>query len=167
MLGVLRLEFVYARLNDAAADSLFDAVRIAGHRDLDDQPAEVGRTLEGWLQNDPPASPWIVPHPAGTGEVKVAHFNLGIDGDIGILVAGSNRADFPTEIEMLVLKVAANQAAMALERMRLLRARTQAEESVRRTKQGLSDFVENASVGMHWVGPDGVILWPIAPNCKC
>ena len=159
VLGMLRLEFVYARLNDAAADSRFEAVRIAGHRNMDDQSGEVGRTLEGWLQNDPPTSPWIVPHPAGTGEVKVAHFNLGIDGEIGILVAGSDRADFPTEIEMLVLKVAANQAAIALERMRLLRARTQAEEAVRRTKQELSDFVENASVGMHWVGPEGEILW--------
>jgi PAS domain S-box-containing protein len=159
VLGMLRLEFVYARLNDAAADSGLEAVRIAGHRNMDGQASEVGRTLEGWLQNYPPTSPWAVPHPAGTGKVKVAHANLGIEGEIGLLVAGSDRADFPTEIEMLVLKVAANQAAIALERMRLLRARTQAEESVRRTKQELSDFVENASVGMHWVGPDGVILW--------
>src|ERR1044072_1184429 len=126
---------------------------------MDGQAVEVGRNLEAWLQKDPPTSTWIMPHPAGTGEVRVAHFNLGIDGEFGLLVAGSDRADFPTEIEMLVLKVAANQAAIALERMRLLRARTQAEESVRRTKQELSDFVENAGVGMHWVGPDGVILW--------
>jgi PAS domain S-box-containing protein len=159
VLGMLRLEFVYARLKDAAADSCLETVRIAGHRSMDNQAGEVGRTLEGWLQDDPPTSPWIVPHPAGTGEVKVAHFNLGLEGEIGLLVAGSDRADFPTEIEMLVLRVAANQAAIALERLRLLRARTQAEESVRRTKQELSDFVENATVGMHWVGPDGVILW--------
>src|ERR1041385_154422 len=159
VLAMLRLEFVYARLNDAAADSGLEAVRIAGHRNLDAQAGEVGRTLESWLKKDPPTSTWIMPHPAGTGEVRVAHFNLGIDGEFGLLVAGSDRADFPTEIEMLVLKVAANQAAIALERMRLLRARMQAEESVRRTKQELSDFVENASVGMHWVGPDGVILW--------
>ena len=159
VLGMLRLEFVYARLNDAAAESRFEAVRIAGHPNMEGQSREVGRTLEDSLQNNPPTTPWIVPHPAGTGEVRVAHFYLGLEGEMGLLVAGSDRADFPTEIEMLVLKVAANQAAIALERMRLLRARTQAEESVRRTKQELSDFVENASVGMHWVGPDGLILW--------
>ena len=159
VLGMSRLEIVYARLNEAPADCQFEAVRIAGHRNLDGEAGAVGRTLEGCLKKYPPTSTWIMPHPAGTGEVRVAHFNLGIDGEFGLLVAGSDRADFPTEIEMLVLKVAANQAAIALERMRLMRARTQAEESVRRTKQELSDFVENASVGMHWVGPDGVILW--------
>src|ERR1041384_2675017 len=45
LLGMLRLEFVYARLNDAAADSGLEAVRIAGHRNMDHQAVEVGRTL--------------------------------------------------------------------------------------------------------------------------
>src|SRR5205085_3010684 len=34
-----------------------------------------------------------------------------------------------------------------------------AEEASRRTEQEFRDFIENASVGMHWVGPDGIILW--------
>ncbi len=33
------------------------------------------------------------------------------------------------------------------------------EEAVRRAEEELRDFVENASVAMHWVGPDGMILW--------
>ncbi|MEA2991039.1 MAG: hypothetical protein QOG83_3750 [Alphaproteobacteria bacterium] len=37
--------------------------------------------------------------------------------------------------------------------------RKRADETVRRREQELRDFVENASVGMHWVGPDGIILW--------
>ena len=36
--------------------------------------------------------------------------------------------------------------------------RTQAEAQLRRSEQELSDFFENASVGLHFVGPDGVIL---------
>jgi PAS domain S-box-containing protein len=32
-------------------------------------------------------------------------------------------------------------------------------KATRRTEQELRDFVENASVAMHWVGPDGIILW--------
>ena len=31
--------------------------------------------------------------------------------------------------------------------------------ATRSTEQRLRDFVENASVAMHWVGPDGIILW--------
>lgn len=34
-----------------------------------------------------------------------------------------------------------------------------AQEDLRRIEQGLRDFVDNAPVGMHWVGPDGTILW--------
>src|SRR5581483_1424362 len=29
----------------------------------------------------------------------------------------------------------------------------------RRLERQLRDFVENATIGLHWVGPDGTILW--------
>ena len=37
--------------------------------------------------------------------------------------------------------------------------RKHGHEALRRAEQDLRDFVENANVGMHWVGPDGIILW--------
>ncbi|MDB6030895.1 MAG: Chemotaxis protein methyltransferase CheR [Verrucomicrobiales bacterium] len=37
--------------------------------------------------------------------------------------------------------------------------RKRAEAELRRSQQLLSDFVENATEGLHWVGPDGTILW--------
>jgi PAS domain S-box-containing protein len=37
--------------------------------------------------------------------------------------------------------------------------RKRAEEEFRRKQAELTDFVENATVGLHWVGPDGIILW--------
>jgi PAS domain S-box-containing protein len=36
--------------------------------------------------------------------------------------------------------------------------RKQAEEALRRTETELTDFFENATIGFHWVGPDGTIL---------
>jgi PAS domain-containing protein len=36
--------------------------------------------------------------------------------------------------------------------------RKRAEESLRRSEQELTDFFENAPVGLHWVGADGTIL---------
>ncbi len=36
--------------------------------------------------------------------------------------------------------------------------RKRAVEDLRRSEQNLSDFFENANVGLHWIGPDGVIL---------
>lgn len=37
--------------------------------------------------------------------------------------------------------------------------RKKAEKVLRRSESNLRDLVENASVGLHWVGPDGMILW--------
>ena len=45
---------------------------------------------------------------------------LGLDGEIGVIVAGSRRADFPEQTERLVLSVAANLAAVGLQEARLL-----------------------------------------------
>lgn len=39
-----------------------------------------------------------------------------------------------------------------------LTERKQAQEALRRSEQELSDFFENATIGLHWTGPDGVIL---------
>ena len=33
------------------------------------------------------------------------------------------------------------------------------EEEGRKRQEALTDFIENATVGLHWVGPDGTILW--------
>jgi PAS domain S-box-containing protein len=33
------------------------------------------------------------------------------------------------------------------------------ERESQRARDGLTDFIENAAVGLHWVSPDGIILW--------
>jgi PAS domain S-box-containing protein len=38
-------------------------------------------------------------------------------------------------------------------------ARKKAEEELQQRTTELTDFFENATVGLHWVGPDGTILW--------
>jgi PAS domain S-box-containing protein len=40
-----------------------------------------------------------------------------------------------------------------------IQERQQAEAEVRHSQQQLTDFVENATIGMHWVAADGCILW--------
>jgi PAS domain S-box-containing protein len=49
------------------------------------------------------------------------------------------------------------QKAAALEAEILRRKET--EEQLRRREDELTTFIENASVGLHWVGPDGIIQW--------
>ena len=42
--------------------------------------------------------------------------------------------------------------------------RKQAEETLRRSQAELTDFIENATVGLHWVDKNGIILW--ANQCE-
>ena len=35
----------------------------------------------------------------------------------------------------------------------------ESEAALRRSEGDLRDFVENAAIALHWVGPDGIILW--------
>jgi PAS domain S-box-containing protein len=37
--------------------------------------------------------------------------------------------------------------------------RKRVEEALRSREEELTDFIENSAVGLHWVGPDGTILW--------
>src|SRR5438034_11699703 len=121
---MLRLDFVYVRLSEAIDGTPIEAVRLAQHRNLTVQPQEVGRALTRWLTGDPPTSPLVVPNPIGEGEVSIAPFRPGLQEEAGVLVAGSWRADFPTAIEKILLRVAANQAATGLEDARPIPWRT-------------------------------------------
>jgi PAS domain S-box-containing protein len=119
LLGMLRLDFAYARLSNSIGVAPMELVRLAHSRNLTAQPQEIGQMLNPWLTGDPPTSPLRVPNPIGEGEVSIALLPLGLQDEVGVLVAGSKRADFPTETERLLLQVAANQAAIGLEEARL------------------------------------------------
>ena len=119
LLGMLRLDFAYARLSNSIGVAPMELVRLAHSRNLTAQPQEIGQMLNPWLTGDPPTSPLRVPSPIGEGEVSIALLPLGLQDEVGVLVTGSQRADFPTETERLLLQVAANQAAIGLEEARL------------------------------------------------
>lgn len=53
----------------------------------------------------------------------------------------------------------ANAGQMTLLVIQDITERKQREDARRRAEEELRDFVENATVGMHWVGPDGIVLW--------
>jgi PAS domain S-box-containing protein len=130
LVGMLRLDFAYARLSDAIDSSPIEVVRLAQRRHLAALPQEVGRALSGWLTGNPPTSPIVVPNPFGAGEVSLALLRLGLQDDIGIVVAGSQRADFPTDTERLLMRVAVNQAAMGLQEARRMREQRRAAEEI-------------------------------------
>jgi PAS domain S-box-containing protein len=136
LLGMLRLEFVYARVSNSIGAAPLEMVRLAHPRNLTAQPQEIGRLLNPWLTRDPPKSPLRVPNPMGEGEVSIAFSRLGLHDDSEVLVAASERADFPTVTERLLLQVAANQAAIGVKEARLMtEQKRMAEELDQRVAQ--------------------------------
>jgi PAS domain S-box-containing protein len=115
---MLRLDFAYARLGDASGGQPIEVIRSADHRFSSAQSQQLGQALDRWLTGDQTTSRNVVPDPAGEGEVSIVSFSLGLQHEGGVLVAGSRRADFPTEVERLLLRVAANQAGIGLQEAR-------------------------------------------------
>jgi len=118
LLAMLRLDFAYARLSDSSDGPPIEVVRLGHGQHPSVQPQQVGQALGRWLTGDQAASRFVVPDPAGEGEVSIASFSLGLQDQVGVLVAGSRRAAFPTNIERLLLRVAANQAGIGLQEAR-------------------------------------------------
>jgi PAS domain S-box-containing protein len=74
----------------------------------------------------------------------------------GMFGAGFGTAAFVVLIIML-FTLLIRWTVMAVNRLEGERRRSEA--ALRRSEADLRDFVENAAVGMHWVGPDGLITW--------
>ena len=141
LLGMLRLDFAYARLSDSIGGGTpIEMVRAGQPPNSTAQPQEIGQILNPWLTGDPHTSPLVIPNPIGEGKVSIAILRLGFQDEFGVLVVGSQRADFPTDIEMLLLRVAANQAGIGLQEAHLSSEQRRTAEKldqrvVRRTRQ--------------------------------
>src|SRR3981189_391387 len=86
LLTMLRLDFAYARLNDASDGPLIEGVRLGDHGISPVQPRQFGQALDRWLTDDQTASRCVVPDPVGEGEVSIASFALGLQHEVGVLV---------------------------------------------------------------------------------
>jgi signal transduction histidine kinase/PAS domain-containing protein len=118
LLAMLRLDLAYARLSDSSDGPPIEVVRSAHRQHPSVQPQQVGQALGRWLTGHQADSRCVVPNPAGEGDVSIASFPLGLQDEVGVLVAGSRRSDFPTDIERLLLRVGANQAGIGLQEAR-------------------------------------------------
>ena len=120
LLGILDLDLVYVRLKNPVGDAPLEMVRVAQSRKLFPRPQEIGEVLNRWLGDDPQKWPPLARNSIGDEDISIVPLRLGLQGDIGVIVAGARRAEFPRETERLLLSVAANQASIGLQEARLL-----------------------------------------------
>ena len=120
LLGMLHLDLVYVRLKDPVGDAPLETVRVARSRKLIPRPQEICEALNQWVGDDPHKWPALARNSIGDEDMSIMPLRLGLQDDIGVIVAGSQRAEFPRDTERLLLTVAAKQASIGLHEARLL-----------------------------------------------
>ena len=120
LMSMLHLDLAYVRLNDPLGEAPIEIVRVGQAQARTLRPEQIGEDFSRWLEEDPRQWPPLVQNPVGDGDLSILPMPLGLQGEIGIIVAGSQRVGFPRETERLLLNVAANQAAIGLQEVRLL-----------------------------------------------
>jgi signal transduction histidine kinase len=121
----LSLEFAAVRLSGNSPLSSSEVLRTAWTGDRGLAASSVPNQIRLWLDARPPLIPFPALNPLGPGRVSIVPFRFDPQGHIGTLVVASARNDFPTDTEMLVLRIAVNQAASALRSAELADAKRQ------------------------------------------
>src|SRR5258707_6713824 len=124
LLRMLDLDFVYVSLTDLVDAAPSETVKVAQSQEQSQEqmfrPRELCAFLDRWLGDDPQKRYLQERSHIGGEEVSLVSWPLGVQREIGVIVAGSGRADFPRDTEALLLGIAANQALTGLQQARLL-----------------------------------------------
>ncbi len=119
VLAMLQLDLVYLRLKEPAGQAPIEMVRFARSQEQIAQPHEIGEVFDSWLGPNPQEWPPLMRNSLGGRDISIVPLGLGLQGEIGVIVAGSARTDFPRQTERLIFSVAANQASVGLQEARL------------------------------------------------
>jgi len=120
LLRMLDLDFVYVSLTNLVDAVPSETVRVAQSQQQMFRPRELCTFLNRWLGDDPQKRYLQERSRIGDEEISLVSWPLGVQREIGVIVAGSRRADFPRDTEALLLGIAANQALTGLQQARLL-----------------------------------------------
>jgi PAS domain S-box-containing protein len=118
LVTLLELDFLYARARVASHEEPIELVTTAETDKVRNGQDEIRHALHQWLAEDTAANPPAVRRHMGGREVSILRLQFG--GDLGFVVAGCQRPNFPLQTERLVMSVAANQLAIMLQQAQLL-----------------------------------------------
>jgi signal transduction histidine kinase len=132
LVDLLQPDFAFVRLNDPGGGGAVEVTRGTAWTDFPEW-------LKGRLVSSAPFPRKEVVPDVGDDSARRRGFlvPVGLNGEGGVVVAGSERGDFPTLKDQLLLSLAANQAAVAFQNARHIHERRQAEEELRTARDGL------------------------------
>ncbi len=132
LVGLLQLDFAFVRLCDPGGAGAADATR-----------GDAWKSFPEWLGSHLPAGArftrreLIADIGDGPQPCRGVAIPVGANGEGGVVAAASERSDFPTATDQLLLSLAANQAATAFQSARLLHEHKGAEEELREARTEL------------------------------
>jgi signal transduction histidine kinase len=132
LIGLLQLDFVCVRLGGPRASGAVEVTR-----------GEASKAFPGWMDRYPAEAGGlsgmeIVAVGEGAGLSRGVVIPVGLDADAGVVAAACDRADFPTVTEQLLLRLAVNEAGIALRNACLIVERTRAEHALRQARNELA-----------------------------
>ena len=132
LVNSLHLDFAFVRLCDPNGGAAVEIAR-----------GSAWQAFPEWLQRHLSINGRLshreIVHDVGGGEQRCCGIVIpvGVAAEGGLVAAACDRADFPTEIDQLLLSVAANHAATAFRTARILDDQRRAEEAIRESEQQL------------------------------
>ncbi len=118
LMQMLHLDLVSVRLTAPVGEAPVDMVRVAQLRGPMPPAHDICEALSHGLGDGARKWPPLLRKLMGDGDVSILPLPLGLQGEIGVIVAAAQRADFPRQTEALLLSVAANQASIGLQEAR-------------------------------------------------
>ena len=132
LINSLPLDFAFVRLCDPSGDAAVEITR-----------GSAWQAFPDWLQRhlavNGPLSGREIVRDIGSGaqQCRGIVIPIGVNAEGGLVAAACNHTDFPSEIDQLLLSVAANHGATAFRTARLLHDHRRAEETIRESEQQL------------------------------
>jgi PAS domain S-box-containing protein len=146
LIGFLPLNFVFVRLCVPGIAGGVDATRGGAWKTfpewLESRLAESGRL---------PGKEIVPDIDGGDGDqpFRGVVLPIGVNAEGGVVAAACDRIDFPTEVDQLLLSLAANHAAAAFQSARLIHERTLAEDELRQAQNELERKVAERTAELH------------------
>ena len=115
LMRMLHLDLVSVRLKNPAGEAPIEIVRVARLQGRMPPTHQICDALSHSLGDNSRKWPPLLRNLMGEGDVSIVPLPLGSQGELGIIVAAVQRADFPRQTEALLLSVAASQASIGLQ----------------------------------------------------
>jgi signal transduction histidine kinase len=144
LVGLLQLDFAFVRLSDPGGGGAVEVTRGTGWTGFPEW-------LAGRLATSAPFPRKEVVPDVGDDSARRCGFvvPVGVNGQGGVVAAASDRIDFPTSTDQLLLSLAANHAATAFQAARLIHERKRAEEELRTARNDLEVKVVQRTAELH------------------